>query len=64
MFHDQIDLKPGADITSEDWVLAVIKTKEGDIQILTCPKCKDLNLEDIFNGYRKSILSGRNQRFH
>jgi hypothetical protein len=64
MFHDQIDLKEGADITSEDWVIAVIKLKDSELHILTCPKCKEMSITDIYNGFRKMILSGQNPKFN
>jgi hypothetical protein len=48
----------------EQWNVEHIGLKEGELQVLVCPKCSHLGLDQIFTGYQKKIRQGKNPDYH
>lgn len=49
---------------SEEWTLFTIPCENGLVQVTACKRCSQISLEQIFEGHRQFVRSGRDHRYH
>lgn len=48
----------------KEWCISNIGLVGGILQVLACPKCAILRLDQIFDGYKKRIREGHVPEYH